>query len=226
MKVGLCAGAQRGAVSHMSQDREKMVHAQLEKRGVQHAGVLRAMRATPRERFVPGALAPDAYTDDPLPIGKGQTISQPYMVAAMTELLDPKPGQRVLEVGTGCGYQTAILAQLAAHVYSIEYVEMLAVNARALLAELGFTNVTVVHGNGWLGWPDVEQIPFDRIMVTAAPPEIPPALIEQLSPGGRLVVPVGEEWQDLVVVDKDSGGRVQTRTVFPVAFVPMVGKPR
>jgi protein-L-isoaspartate(D-aspartate) O-methyltransferase len=142
----------------------------------------------------------------------------------MSELLDPQPGDRVLEIGTGSGYQAAILSQLARQVYSIEIVEQLAQAARELLPRLGYRNVTVRCGNGWLGWP--EQAPFERIILTAAPPDVPPALIQQLRPGGRLVAPVGDEWQELVVIDKDPSGHIHSRNEYPVMFVPMVGKPR
>jgi protein-L-isoaspartate(D-aspartate) O-methyltransferase len=202
----------------------KMLHDQIEARGIHHPGVLRAMRDTPRERFVPDSQREHAYDDGPLSIGYGQTISQPYIVASMTQLLDPRPGDRVLEIGTGSGYQSAILSQLVRQVYTVEIVEPLAKSARALLTQLGYRNITVRCSNGWLGWP--ELAPFDRIILTAAPPEIPPALIQQLRPGGRLVAPVGESWQELIVVDKDVFGKLHRRVEYPVAFVPMVGKPK
>jgi protein-L-isoaspartate(D-aspartate) O-methyltransferase len=202
----------------------KMLHDQLEARGIHHPGVLRAMRDTPRELFVPPEERPYAYEDTPLRVGFGQTISQPYIVASMTQLLDPKPGDRVLEIGTGSGYQAAILSPLVRQVYTMEILEPLAQSARERLTGMGHKNITVRHGNGWLGWP--ELAPFDRIILTAAPPEIPPALIEQLRPGGRLVAPVGDHWQELVVVDKDPSGGLHRRTEYPVAFVPMTGRPR
>jgi protein-L-isoaspartate(D-aspartate) O-methyltransferase len=202
----------------------KMLHDQIEARGVHHPGVLRAMRDTPRERFVPESERDHAYDDGPLSIGYGQTISQPYIVASMTQLLDPRPGDRVLEIGTGSGYQSAILSQLVRQVYTVEILEPLAKSARALLTELGYRNITVRCSNGWLGWP--ELAPFDRIILTAAPPELPPALIQQLRPGGRLVAPVGESWQELVVVEKDVFGKLHRHVEYPVAFVPMVGKPK
>jgi protein-L-isoaspartate(D-aspartate) O-methyltransferase len=206
--------------------RDRMVSGQIEARGVRHAGVLQAMRATPRHLFVPLALRSLAYSDQPLPIGEGQTISQPYIVAVMTELLDPDRSLKVLEIGTGSGYQAAVLSPLFQHVYTVEIVPALAERSRALLKELGYANVTVRQGDGYLGWP--EEAPFDRILLTAAPPEMPKALVAQLKPGGKLVAPVGEspESQDLVVVEKDASGRTRTRTTFPVRFVPMVkGKP-
>jgi len=200
--------------------REQMVRLQIERRGVRNRAVLQAMRDVPRHLFVPEALRRSAYEDHPLPIGHGQTISQPYIVAAMTELLDPKPSDRVLEIGTGSGYQAAVLARLVKHVYTIEIVEALGREAQARLAALGYRNVSVRIGDGYLGWP--EEAPFDRIMLTAAPPDVPPKLIEQLRPGGRLVAPVGTGWQELVVIDKDAKGNIRRRTEFPVMFVPMV----
>lgn len=200
--------------------RAQMVKLQIERRGVRNPAVLQAMRDVPRHLFVPEPLRRSAYEDHPLPIGHGQTISQPYIVAAMTEMLDPKPTDRVLEIGTGSGYQAAVLARLVKHVYTIEIVEALGKEAQARLASLGYRNVTVRIGDGYLGWP--EEAPFDRIMLTAAPPDVPPALIEQLKPGGRLVAPVGTGWQELVVIDKDARGNLRRRTEFPVMFVPMV----
>ncbi|MFZ5929036.1 MAG: protein-L-isoaspartate(D-aspartate) O-methyltransferase [Acidobacteriota bacterium] len=200
--------------------RERMVREQIERRGVRHPGVLKAMREVERHLFVPESLRRSAYEDHPLPIGHGQTISQPYIVAAMTEMLDPRPADRVLEIGTGSGYQAAVLSRLVRHVYTIELVEPLGQQAQALLAKLGFKNVTVRIGDGYEGWPG--EAPFDKILLTAAPPDVPPKLIEQLKPGGRLVAPVGTGWQELVVIDKDARGGVRRRTEFPVMFVPMV----
>lgn len=200
--------------------REQMVRLQIERRGVRNRAVLQAMRDVPRHLFVPDALRRSAYDDHPLPIGHGQTISQPYIVAAMTEMLDPKPTDRVLEIGTGSGYQAAVLAKLVKHVYTIEIVEPLGREAQARLAALGYRNVSVRIGDGYLGWP--EEAPFDKILLTAAPPDVPQKLIEQLRPGGRLVAPVGTGWQELVVIDKDAKGNVRRRTEFPVMFVPMV----
>jgi protein-L-isoaspartate(D-aspartate) O-methyltransferase len=200
--------------------REQMVRLQIERRGVRNPAVLQAMRQVERHLFVPESLRRSAYEDHPLPIGHGQTISQPYIVAAMTEMLDPKPEDRALEIGTGSGYQAAVLAQLVKHVYTIEVVEPLGKQAQARLAELGCRNVTVRIGDGYEGWP--EQAPFDKILLTAAPPDVPQKLIDQLKPGGRLVAPVGTGWQELVVIDKDAKGRVRRRTEFPVMFVPMV----
>jgi len=200
--------------------REQMVRLQIERRGVRNPAVLKVMRQVERHLFVPESLRRSAYEDHPLPIGHGQTISQPYIVAAMTEMLDPKPEDRALEIGTGSGYQAAVLARLVKHVYTIEVVEPLGKQAQARLAELGCRNVTVRIGDGYEGWP--EQAPFDKILLTAAPPDVPQKLIDQLKPGGRLVAPVGTGWQELVVIDKDASGRVRRRTEFPVMFVPMV----
>ena len=185
------------------------------------APVMVAMGKVPRHRFVPDAQAAHAYDDRPLPIGNGQTISQPYIVALMTDLLDLKAGDRVLEIGTGCGYQAAVLAAIAREVYTIEIVAPLAAEAAARLATLGYRNVTARAGDGYRGWP--EHAPFDAIIVTAAAPAVPPALIEQLKPGGRLVIPVGAQWepQQLLVIDKNAAGATTTRRVLGVRFVPL-----
>jgi protein-L-isoaspartate(D-aspartate) O-methyltransferase len=172
---------------------------------------------------VPDDARPFAYEDRPLPIGRGQTISQPYIVAYMTEVLQLSPAHTVLEIGTGSGYQAAVLAEIVKQVYSIEIVPDLAEGARRALAQSGYRNVEVRTGNGYLGWPD--RAPFDRIMVTAAPPEIPQALVDQLAVGGIMVVPVGTEHQEIVVVTKTQTGATQKRTI-AVRFVPMVSKPR
>jgi protein-L-isoaspartate(D-aspartate) O-methyltransferase len=200
--------------------REAMVAEQLEARGLRNPAVLRAMRATPRHLFVPANVRSLAYEDGPLPIGFQATISQPYVVAWMTELLDVQRKTRVLEIGTGSGYQAAILSQLAAEVYSIEIVPELAKSASETLARLGHKNVEVRHGDGYKGWP--EKAPFDRIILTAAPPEIPQALIDQLANGGRLVAPVGATVaQELTVVEKNAKGAIRRRTEGGVSFVPM-----
>ncbi|MEF8792108.1 protein-L-isoaspartate(D-aspartate) O-methyltransferase [Thiohalorhabdus sp.] len=185
--------------------------------------VMGAMRAVPREAFVPEDLAHRAYDNEPLPIGEGQTISQPFIVALMSDLLDPEPGDRILEVGTGCGYQAAVLAELVAEVYSIEYLADLGDAASQRLERLGYSNVHVRIGDGNRGWP--EAAPFDGIIVTAGAPELPEALLEQLAPGGHMVVPVGRGLmgQDLRVVSKDAAGEVSSRSVLPVAFVPLEG---
>ena len=185
--------------------------------------VMEAMRRVPREEFVPEDLAHRAYDNAPLPIGEGQTISQPFIVALMSDLLDPEPGDRILEVGTGCGYQAAVLAELVAEVYSIEYLADLGNAASQRLDRLGYANIHVRIGDGNRGWP--EAAPFDGIIVTAGAPDRPETLVEQLAPGGRMVVPVGRGLmgQDLRVVSKDAEGEVTSRSVLPVAFVPLEG---
>jgi len=200
--------------------RERMVRDHMEARGVKDQRVLAAMRATPRHLFVPKGLETRAYEDMPLPIGYGQTISQPYIVASMSEMLAVAAGGRVLEIGTGSGYQAAVLAQLAKEVYSVEIVPELGRQSQRLLKQLGHTNVEVRIGDGYNGWP--EKAPFDRIILTAAPPEIPQSLIDQLKNGGRLVAPEGQAWQELVVIDKDMMGKARRRTAYGVQFVPMV----
>jgi protein-L-isoaspartate(D-aspartate) O-methyltransferase len=201
-------------------DAASMVREQIESRGVRNPDVLRSLRETPRHLFIPAAFRSLAYADQPVPIGHGATISQPYIVALMTELLEPSKEHKVLEIGTGSGYQAAVLAPLVKHVYTIEIVPELAETAKQALEKTGRKNVTVRAGDGYKGWP--EEAPFDRIIVTAAPPEIPQTLIDQLKPGGKLVVPVGDRLQDLVVLDKGKDGKVKRRNVIPVRFVPMV----
>jgi protein-L-isoaspartate(D-aspartate) O-methyltransferase len=183
--------------------------------------VERAIRTVPRHRFVPPDLVGDAYANRPLPIGLGQTISQPFIVALMTELAQPSPGARVLEVGTGSGYQAAVLARCVAKVYSIEIVKPLGERARTLLESLDYRNVEVRIGDGYKGWP--EAAPFDAIVVTAAPDHVPQPLVDQLAPGGRMVIPVGSRHgvQDLVVITKDADGRAVTRKTMAVRFVPL-----
>lgn len=203
--------------------RDEMVRRQIAARGVRDTAVLRVMGEVPRHRFVPEADPVAAYGDHPLPISHGQTISQPFIVAFMAEAADIAPGERVLEIGTGSGYGAAVLAGLAAEVYTIEIVPELATRARLALEENGYDNVQVLAGNGWLGWPD--HAPFDAIVVTAAPPEVPPALVEQLAVGGVMVVPVGEMYQELRVLRKSARGVVEEASI-PVRFVPMVGRPR
>jgi protein-L-isoaspartate(D-aspartate) O-methyltransferase len=202
-----------------------MLRDQIEARGVKDPRVLAALRRVPRHEFVPPDRRDQAYDDHPLPIGGEQTISQPYIVAIMTELAAVAPTARVLEVGTGSGYQAAILAELAAEVWTIEIVEPLARAAGERLQRLGYSNVTVRVGDGWRGWP--ERAPFDAIVVTAAPPEVPPALKEQVAVGGRLVIPVGQTGggsaQDLMVFRRTAAGW-ESRVVEPVSFVPMTGE--
>jgi protein-L-isoaspartate(D-aspartate) O-methyltransferase len=184
--------------------------------------VMRAIASVPREQFIPGHLRRVAYVNEPLPIGGGQTISQPYIVALMTDLLDPEPEDVVLDVGTGSGYQAAVLSLLVRQVYGIELLEELATTAAERLRRLGYTNVEVRPGDGNAGW--AEHAPFDGILVAAAAPQVPPALVEQLRPGGRMVIPVGRRGgdQNLLRIVKDETGRVRERSVLPVAFVPLV----
>ena len=199
---------------------KKMVREQIIRRGISNNQVIDVMQNTPRHRFVPDGVADYAYQDNALPIGKGQTISQPYIVAFMTETLDVDSTYKVLEIGTGSGYQAAILSPLVKHVYTIEIVKMLAQRADSTLKALSYNNVTVRWGDGYKGWP--EEAPFDRIIGTAAPPEIPKALIDQLKPGGKMVLPVGTNWQEIVVLTKSKSGKIQKKNVLPVRFVPMV----
>jgi protein-L-isoaspartate(D-aspartate) O-methyltransferase len=215
------AGLQR-AGDAFETARRRMVDEQLAARDIRDRRVLEVMRKVPRHRFVPESLQTRAYEDSPLPIGFDQTISQPYIVAYMTQALDVQPGHRVLEIGTGSGYQAAVLAALAGRVYTIEIVEPLAARARATLAAMGYGNVEVRTGNGYLGWP--EQAPYDRVMVTAAPDAVPPALVQQLKVGGLMAIPVGDVLQELRILRRTAGGMETLRTL-PVRFVPMTGKP-
>jgi protein-L-isoaspartate(D-aspartate) O-methyltransferase len=201
--------------------RERMVVEQIEARGVSDPRVLAALRAVPRHEFVPAEQRAHAYEDRPLPIGEGQTISQPYIVAVMTELLRLEGDERVLEIGTGSGYQAAVLARLAREVYTIEIVPELARRAEADLRRLGFANVRVRTGDGYRGWP--EHAPFDAIIATAAPEHVPQPLVDQLAVGGRLVLPVGDVFQDLVLVTRDETG-VREERLLGVRFVPMTGE--
>ncbi len=198
--------------------RQRMVKEQIEARGIKDRRVLEAMLKVERHKFVPLSLQPFAYQDSPLPIGEGQTISQPYIVALMTELLELKGTEKVLEIGTGSGYQAAILAELAKEVYTIEILPGLAKRSSQLLAELGYLNVKVKCADGYLGWP--ELAPFDAIIVTCAAKEVPPPLIEQLAEGARLVIPVGTDYQELKLFIKREG-ELEERTIIPVIFVPM-----
>jgi protein-L-isoaspartate(D-aspartate) O-methyltransferase len=201
--------------------RRAMVHL-IASAGVRDSATLAAMRAVPRHEFVPADVRDLAYGDHPLPIGHDQTISQPYIVAFMTEQLRPRPGMKVLEIGTGSGYQAAVLAELGCVVFTIEIVEPLATSAAAVLARLRYDRVQVRHGDGYQGWPD--RAPFEAVIVTAAADEIPPALLAQLAPGGRLVMPVGPQdgVQYLVLVEKATSGETTQRTLLPVRFVPLV----
>jgi protein-L-isoaspartate(D-aspartate) O-methyltransferase len=199
-----------------------MVERHIAGEGIKDSATLRAMREVPRHELVPAELRDEAYENHPLPIGFGQTISQPYIVGYMTEIVRPRRGTRVLEVGTGSGYQAAVLAATGAEVYSIEIFRALADTASARLERLGYRGVTVRHGDGHDGWPD--EAPFDAIVVTAAAGHIPPALTRQLKPGGRMIIPVGSVYgaQYLILVEKDAKGALRTRNLLPVAFVPML----
>ncbi len=204
--------------------RQQMVDEQIAARGVEDPRVIAAMRAVPRHAFVPPRWRSLAYADRALPIDEKQTISQPYVVAVMTELARLVPDSRVLEVGSGSGYQAAVLAELSGEVYSIEIVEALAHAAARTLAGLGYGSVRVRHGDGYRGWPAVA--PFDAILVTAAAPRVPPALLEQLAPGGRLVIPVGEGQRQYLEVHERRPGGIAVKRHFPVLFVPMTGEVR
>jgi protein-L-isoaspartate(D-aspartate) O-methyltransferase len=218
-----CGGSGAQSNAGREAERAQMIERQLTARDIRDARVLEAMRIVPRHLFVPELQRPMAYGDFPLPIGHGQTISQPYIVAFMTQGLDVKPEHRVLEIGTGSGYQAAVLSVLVKEVYTIEIVEPLAERARGTLKELGYANVHVRAGNGYLGWP--EHAPFDRIMVTAAPDEVPKALVEQLKVGGIMAIPVGTDLQELRILRRTESG-LKTLDTLPVRFVPMTGKPK
>ncbi|MEK7667805.1 MAG: protein-L-isoaspartate(D-aspartate) O-methyltransferase [Gemmatimonadota bacterium] len=208
----------------LTRARRQMVAEQIAKRDVRDTATLRAMLAVPRHEFVPAELRANAYADFPLPIGHGQTISQPYIVAFMTAQLRLTPRSRVLEVGTGSGYQAAVLAEIAGEVYTIEILPPLAQEAAARLQRLGYGRVHVRTGDGYNGWP--EAAPFDAVIVTAAAGFVPPPLVEQLRPGGRMVIPVGEVGgvQELMLIEKAADGRTTTRTLIPVRFVPLTGR--
>ena len=199
---------------------DRMVTNQIERRGVRDAKVLRTMRDIPRHLFVPGYLKNSAYSDRPLPIGEGQTISQPYIVALMTELLQLEGGETILEIGTGSGYQAAVLSPLVKKVFTIEIVKPLANSARKLIEKLGYENVIVKWGDGYKGW--IEHAPYDRVIVTAAPDKVPQALIDQMKIGGLLVIPVGTYYQELKVITKISEQEIEEKSIIPVRFVPMV----
>ena len=205
-------------------ERERMVREQIEARGIDNPQVLQAMRVTPRHLFVPESMVSMAHADRPLPIGQDQTISQPYVVAYMTQCLRLRGGERVLEVGTGLGYQAAVLSRIASEVYTIERFPELAEKAREHLASLGYDNIHVACGDGTLGWP--EMAPFDGIIATASGPRVPNTFKEQLRVGGRIVMPVGSYrlGQNIVRLTKGSGGRFQEENLLGVAFVPMVGR--
>lgn len=216
-----CASAATSKQDAYEAERKRMVDL-IASRGVKDATTLRAMRAVRRHEFVPKEIESNAYGDHPLPIGYEQTISQPYIVAYMTEVLRPKRGMKVLEVGTGSGYQAAVLAEVGCDVYTIEISKELASSARERLARLGYGRVKTRHGDGYKGW--TEAAPFDAIIVTAAADRIPPPLIEQLKPGGRMVIPEGEsdEVQKLILIEKDAKGKVKSTELLPVRFVPLL----
>jgi protein-L-isoaspartate(D-aspartate) O-methyltransferase len=211
----------RGEFPDFKTLRWQMVESQIRGRGVREERVLSALTKVERHRFVPPEYRSDAYADHPLPIGQGQTISQPYIVALMTALLELKGMEKVLEVGTGSGYQAAILAELAKEVYTVEIVPALAESARIRLLDLGYRNIRVKAGDGYQGWPEVA--PFDGIMVTAAPNQVPEPLLRQLKEGGRMVIPVGTSFQKLKKIVK-RGGKIEITDVLPVRFVPMTGE--
>jgi len=202
--------------------RREMVRSQMRDRDIRDERVLAALEEVPRELFVPPDQRHAAFEDCPLPIGHGQTVSQPYIVALMVQLLEVQGHHRVLDVGSGSGYQTAVLARLARHVYAIERIPDLAERARAVLAGIGATNVTVRVGDGTLGWPD--EAPFDGIICGAGAPQLPPAWIEQLAEGGRIVAPVGDRWAQNLVIATKQHGEIKQRSETPCVFVPLIGE--
>jgi protein-L-isoaspartate(D-aspartate) O-methyltransferase len=199
-----------------------MVEQQIEARGISDPATLAALRTVPRHEFLPMRLRSEAYADYPLPIGHGQTISQPFIVAFMTEAIRPQPGEKILEIGAGSGYQAAVLAEMGAEVYTIEIVEPLAEMARQTLERLGYKNARVKSGDGFRGWP--EHAPFDAIIVTCAPDKIPAPLIEQLRDGGRMIIPVGSGMNQELVLLRKAGDKIEKQSVLPVRFVPMTGE--
>jgi protein-L-isoaspartate(D-aspartate) O-methyltransferase len=213
-------GQQIPSAADFAAHRQRMVEQQLKPRGIKDERVLAAMARVPREEFVPQNARAEAYEDGPLPIGYDQTISQPYIVAFMTEQLRPKPGDRVLEIGSGSGYQAAILAELVADVYTIEIVEPLAKTAEATLQRLGYKNVHIEVGDGYKGWP--EEAPFDAIIVTCAPENVPQPLADQLKEGGRMVIPVGERFAQQLYLLEKKDGHLKESVTLPVRFVPML----
>ena len=224
LSLPLLLPASLTAQDPLLQERIAMVERQIADRGVSDVATLNALKKVPRHIFVPGSYRKQAYEDRPLPIGYGQTISQPYMVGYMTEIIGPQPGFKVLEIGTGSGYQAAVLAEIVERVYTIEIVEELGKAAASRLQQLGYTNVETKIADGYYGWTD--QGPFDAIVVTAAAEFIPPPLIQQLKEGGKMVIPVGTPFQvqTLMLVEKKAGGKTSTKSLFPVSFVPFVRK--
>jgi protein-L-isoaspartate(D-aspartate) O-methyltransferase len=205
----------------LAAQRETMVREQILDRGITDPATLEAMRTVPRHDFLPLRLRSEAYMDYPLPIGHGQTISQPYIVAFMTEAIRPQPGEKILEIGSGSGYQAAVLAEMGADVYTIEIVEPLAEMSGQTLQRLGYKNAHVLHGDGYRGWP--EHAPFDAIIVTCAPDKIPAPLVEQLRDGGRMIIPVGSGMNQELVLLRKTGDKIEQKSVLPVRFVPMTG---
>lgn len=216
-----CACIKKQVKDGYAVEREQMVAQQIESRGISDDLVLKAMRKTPRHEFVPEDMKRYAYVDNPQPIGEKQTISQPYIVALMTELLELEGGEKVLEIGTGSGYQAAILAEIAGEVYTIEIIESLAKSAEERLQRMGYKNITVKWGDGYQGWE--EHAPFDHVIVTAAPDHVPQPLVDQLKIGGTMVIPVGDYFQELRLLTKIEGG-VEEKSIIPVRFVPMTGE--
>ena len=220
LAAGLCMGMAGTQADDFAAQRQQMVASQIRNRGISDAAVLKAMETVPRHRFVPPEVRALAYGDTPLPIGHGQTISQPYIVALMSQLLDVQPGQRVLEIGTGSGYQAAVLAEMGVSVFTIEIVPELGRQAINVLDALGFKNIRVKIGDGYKGWP--EHAPFDAIIVTCAPTNVPEPLKAQLAEGGRMVIPSGEKYnQQLFLLTKQTG-KIKQEKIVDVRFVPMV----
>lgn len=222
LALAACTDAKPPQTADLAAQREAMVEQQIAGRGISDPATLEAMRAVPRHEFLPLRLRSEAYMDYPLPIGHGQTISQPFIVAFMTEAIRPQPGEKILEIGAGSGYQAAILAHMGADVYTIEIVEPLAKMARLTLERLGYKNARVKYGDGFHGWP--EHAPFDAIIVTCAPDKIPPALVEQLRDGGRMIIPVGGGMNQELVLLRKEGNKIEKQSVLPVRFVPMTGE--
>jgi len=220
--LSACSEAAPPPAADTAEQRKTMVEEQMAARGISDPATLEAMRAVPRHEFLPLRLRGEAYGDYPLPIGYGQTISQPYIVAFMTEAIRPRPGEKILEVGAGSGFQAAVLAQMGADVYTVEIVEPLAEMAAQTLERLGYKNAHVRHGDGYRGWP--EHAPFDAIIVTCAPDKIPPDLVTQLKDGGRMIIPVGGGMEQELVLLRKNGEQIEKQSVLPVRFVPMTGE--
>jgi len=222
LALAACTDAKPPRPGDLATQREAMVATQIEARGITDPATLAAMRAVPRHEFLPLRLREEAYMDYPLPIGHGQTISQPYIVAFMTEAIRPQPGEKILEIGAGSGYQAAVLAAAGAEVSTVEIVGPLAEMARQNLARLGYDKARVLHADGFRGWP--EHAPYDAIVVTCAPDRIPPALVEQLRDGGRMIIPVGSGMNQELILLRKHGDKIEKQSVLPVRFVPMTGE--